>query len=53
MAGKVTVSPSKGSLPAGGHVTVTVTVTSNVALSTNVTAEPGKLAIQVTLKIEA
>ena len=53
MAGKVTVSPSRGSLPAGGHVAVTVTVTSNVALSTHVTVKPGNLAIQVTLKIEA
>ena len=52
MAGKVTVAPSRGSLPAGGYVTVTVTVTSNVALSTYVTVEPGNLAIQVTLKIE-
>ncbi len=53
MAGKVTVSPSRGSLPAGGHVAVTVTVTSNVALSTHVTVMPGNLAIQVMLKIKA
>ena len=53
MAGKVTVSPSRGSLPAGGHVAVTVAVTSKVALSTHVTVKPGNLAIQVTLKIEA
>jgi len=52
-AGKVTVSPAKGSWPAGGHVTVTVTVTSNAALSTHVTVKPGNVAIQVTLKIEA
>ena len=53
MAGKVTVSPSRGSLPADGYVAVTVTVTSNVALSTHVTVKPGNLAIQVTLKIKA
>ncbi len=53
VAAKVTVSPSKGSLPAGGYAVVTVTVTSNVALSTYVTVEPGNLTIEVTLKIEA
>ena len=53
MAGKVTVSPSGGSLRAGRHVAVTVTVTSNVALSTHVTVKPGNLAIQVMLKIKA
>ena len=53
MAGKVTVSPSRGSLLADGDVAVTVTVTSNVALSTYVTVKPGNLAIQVRLKIKA
>ena len=53
VAAKVTVSPSKGSLPAGGYAVVTVTVTSNVALSTYVTVEPDNLTIEVTLKIEA
>jgi DNA-directed RNA polymerase specialized sigma24 family protein len=52
MAGKVTVAPSKGSLPANGHVTVTVTVTSMVALNTYVTVEPGNLIVQVVLKIK-
>jgi len=51
MAGKVTVSPPSGSLPAGGYVTVTVTVTSNVTLNTHVTVEPGNLTVTVTLKI--
>ena len=51
MAGKVTVSPLRGSLPAGGYVTVTVTVTSNVALNTSVTVEPGNHIVSVTLKI--
>ena len=53
VAAKVTVSPSKGYLPAGGYVAVTVTVTSNVALNTYVTVEPGNLTIGVTLKIKA
>ena len=34
MVGKVTVSPSRGSLPAGRHVAATMTVTSHLALST-------------------
>ena len=53
VAGKVTVSPSNGSLPAGGYVTVTVTVTSNVTLNTYVTVEPGNLTVTVMLKIGA
>jgi len=53
MAGKVTVSPSNGSLPAGGYVTVTVTVTSNVTLNTYLTVEPGNLTVTVMLKIKA
>ena len=53
VAGKVAVSPSQGSLPAGGYVTVTVTVTSTVALSTYVTVEPGNLTITVVLNIKA
>ena len=53
MARKVTVSPSRGSLPANGYVAVTVTVTSNVTLNTDLTVKPGNLTIQVTLKIKA
>ncbi len=53
VAGKVAVSPSQGSLPAGGYVTVTVTVTSTVALNTHVTVEPGNLTITVVLTIKA
>jgi hypothetical protein len=48
---KVTVAPSVGSLPAGGYVAVTVTVTSQTALNTYVTVEPGNLTVQVILKI--
>jgi len=51
MAGKVMVSPSRGSLPANGYVAVTVTVTSNVALNTYLTVEPGNLTIEVMLKV--
>jgi DNA-directed RNA polymerase specialized sigma24 family protein len=53
MAGKIKVAPSKGSLPANGHVTVTVTVTSQVALNTYVAVEPGNITVPVVLKIMA
>jgi hypothetical protein len=49
-AGKVSVSPGGGSLPAGGMVTVTVTVTSKVALTTRVMVEPNGASITVTYK---
>ena len=52
MAGKMKVAPSKGSLPANKHVTVTVTVTSQVALTTYVTVEPGNITVPVVLKIK-
>ena len=51
LAGKVTVAPSGGSLPAGGFVTVTVTVTSKVALATHVLVEPGNLSVTVVYKV--
>ena len=53
MAAKVTVSPSAGFFPAGGYVVVTVTVTSNAALSTDLTVEPGNLTVSVVYKIKA
>jgi DNA-directed RNA polymerase specialized sigma24 family protein len=57
MAGKIKVAPAKGSLPANEYVTmtvnVTVTVTSQVALNTYVTVEPGNIAVRVVLKIKA
>jgi len=53
VAGQVTVSPSKGSLPANGYAVVTVTVISNAALSTHVTVEPGNLTVTVVYKIKA
>jgi hypothetical protein len=53
MASRVTVSPSAGSLPANGYVTVTVTVTSKAALSTDLIVEPGNLTVTVVYKIKA
>jgi hypothetical protein len=52
MVGKVTVSPAKGSLSASGWVTVTVTVTSKVALNTDITVNPGALYVAVELSIK-
>ena len=53
VAGRVKVSPSTGSVPAGYYVTVVVTATSKVALNTYVTVEPGNLAVRVVLTIKA
>ena len=52
-AGKITAAPARGSLPASGYVTITVTVTSKVALSTAITVQPGNLTVRVTFKIKA
>ena len=52
-AGKITVAPARGSLPASGYVTITVTVTSKVALNTAITVQPGNLTVRVMLKIKA
>jgi len=49
--GQVRVSPSGGSLLAGGSVVVTVTVTSKVALTTHLTVEPGNLIVTVVFTI--
>jgi hypothetical protein len=46
-AGKVSVSPASGSLPVNGIVTVTVTVTSKVALTTHITVGPNGVSITV------
>jgi hypothetical protein len=53
LAGKMTVSPATGSLGEGGWVTVTVTVTSKVALKTYVTVNPGGIKVTVLLSIKA
>ena len=52
-AGKIMVAPTRGSLPAGGFVSVTVTMTSKVALNTAITVQPGDLTVRVVLKIKA
>ena len=49
-AGRVTVVPAGGSLPVNGHVEVTVTVTSKVALTTHVVVGPGNLTVTVVYK---
>ncbi|HWM97857.1 MAG TPA: sigma factor [Streptosporangiaceae bacterium] len=46
-AGRVTVVPAGGSLLVNGHVEVTVTVTSKVALTTHVVVESGNLTVAV------
>jgi Sigma-70 region 2 len=53
MAGKMTVTPAKGNLGAGGSVTVTVTVTSKVALDTRLTIDPGNLNVTIRLSLKA
>jgi hypothetical protein len=50
LAGRVKVAPAGGSLPANGYVEVTVTVTSNAALTTRVVVEPGNLTVTVVYK---
>ena len=51
MPGRVTVAPADGYLRDGGTVTVTITVTSKVALTTQVIVEPGSLTITVVYKL--
>jgi hypothetical protein len=46
-AGKVSVSPTSGSLPVNGIATVTVTVTSKVALTTRITVGPNGISVTV------
>jgi RNA polymerase sigma factor (sigma-70 family) len=46
-AGQVTISPSSGSIAAGGSVTITVTATSLVALDTKLTINPGGQTVTV------
>jgi len=53
LAGKVSVSPSSGSLLADNWVTVTVTVTSKVAVDTQVTVGPGSIPVTVLLSVTA
>ena len=53
MAAKVKVSPAQGSLANDGRVTVTVTVTSKVAVDTQLTVDPGSIAATVVLSVKA
>jgi hypothetical protein len=52
MPGRVTVAPADGSLPVGGHVKVTVTVTSKVGLTTSIVVQPGNLTVTVVYKVK-
>jgi RNA polymerase sigma factor (sigma-70 family) len=51
LAGHLSVSPSSGSLAAGGSVTITVTSTSLIALNGTLTVNPGGHAITVVVTI--
>ena len=49
-AAKVSVAPAAGSLALNGFVEVTVTVTSKIALTTQIVVEPGNLSVTVVYK---
>jgi RNA polymerase sigma factor (sigma-70 family) len=51
LAGKLTVSPSSGSLAAGASATVTVTSTSLIALDGKLTVNPGGQTVTVVLSV--
>jgi hypothetical protein len=51
LAGRISVSPSSGSLAAGASVTITVTSTSLIALDGTLTVNPGGLTITVVVSI--
>jgi RNA polymerase sigma factor (sigma-70 family) len=51
LAGKLTVSPSSGSLAAGASATVTVTSTSLIALDGQLTVNPGGHTVTVVLSV--
>jgi len=51
LAGRLTVSPSSGSLASGASVTITVTSTSLVAVNGQLTVNPGGQTITVLLSI--
>jgi len=53
VAGKMTVSPARGSLPANRWITITVTATSKVAINTQLTIDPGDITVTVVLTIKA
>jgi hypothetical protein len=51
LAGRLTVSPSAGSLASGASVTITVTSTSLVTLDGKLTVNPGGQTITVVLSV--
>jgi RNA polymerase sigma factor (sigma-70 family) len=51
LAGRLTVSPSSGSLAAGSSMTVTVTSTSLIALDGQLTVNPGGQTVTVVLSV--
>ncbi len=51
LAGKLTVSPSSGSLASGASVTITVTSASLVALEGTLTVNPGGQTVTVMLSL--
>jgi len=51
LVGRISVSPSSGSLAAGASATITVTSTSVVALAGNLTVNPGGHTVTVVLTI--
>ena len=52
MPGRVTVAPAGGSLWVGGHVRVTVTVTSKTGLTTHIVVQPGNLTVTVIYQLK-
>jgi DNA-directed RNA polymerase specialized sigma24 family protein len=52
LPGRVTVAPADGSIPVGGHVEVTVRVTSKVGLTTHIVVQPGNLTVTVVYKVK-
>ena len=52
MPGRVSAAPAGGSLWVGGHVRVTVTVTSKTGLTTHIVVQPGNLTVTVTYKVK-
>jgi hypothetical protein len=49
LLGSLTVSPSSGTLAAGAHVTVRISVTGLASLDTTLTVSPGGQAVAVVL----
>ena len=49
--GQLTVSPTSGSIAAGGRLTITVTATSLIAIDTTLTINPGGQTVTVLLTL--